>query len=97
MAIDGDRIDRVRWNWLMQTYNYLNDDLRDEVIKRFGNGSHSLGHCGRRDDEILYGVMLDLGVVINGVDPHPPPKAPLPTDEGAEEYQDIMAAQELLR
>ena len=81
----------VRWKWLDGIWrNKLSSELRDST----GRVYRSRGGLHVENAELFYEVMAEHGVELVG-DPSPPREVPV-TEAGAEEYEDILAAQDIL-
>lgn len=89
-ARDEER-DGARYRWLLATWRTMDRATQDKVGLEYRRTS---GY-GVQDAERLLQAMLGHGICIMGTDPYPP-KAFCPTEAGAEEYEEILAAQELM-
>lgn len=85
-------MDSARWTWLLSNYR----DQHTAVQRQIEN-AYNLKSLGADDDVTLYSIMMDIGVKLKGDDPCPPPPPPPITQDGAEQYDDIMAAEALMQ
>lgn len=80
-----------RYDWLLKNFREQDgggqNAIRNLYIARGGRGIE--------DSDLLYEVMFELNVKLSGDDPDPPKIIPT-TAAGALEYEDAMAAMELL-
>lgn len=101
--MEEDKHER-RWRWLAKNYHKLPDSTRNAVYNLYEKnlyekyflttgGYHQANN--REMGDALYRAMMEIGVKLEGIDPYPPPIIPM-TQDGAEQYDDIMAAQELM-
>lgn len=81
---------RKRYAWLVKNYQTLDNETKNKIISMYQKGRH-----GHTDSDALYDAMMVLGIKLTDDDPCPPILIPL-TESGALEYEDAMAAMELL-
>lgn len=85
-------MDSERWIWLLGNYR-SQDAYKQRAIER----AYNARSIGVSDEATLYNIMMDIGVKLEGDDPCPPPPPPPITQDGAEQYDGIMAAEALMQ
>lgn len=79
-----------RYAWLLKNYATLDRETRNKIISMYQEISG-----GHTDSDAFYDAMMALGIKLPDDDPCPPILIPL-TESGALEYEDAMAAAELM-
>lgn len=90
--ISEEERDGARYRWLLATWDRLDTDTRWKVVRDY---RRVLDGGGIRLGKALFEALVRHGITPVGTDPYPP-KAFVSTEEGAEEYEEILAAQELM-